>query len=203
MLVTGGNRYIGRALVHELARVGHRVTVVNSHPSDLPEGVERIHADRRIPGALRDALSSRVDDFDVVFDNTAYVVDDIEPMIQMFRGRVRHYVFTSSAAVYRRSFVQPVSETFRTHDAGDDDPRKAYGVGKVRREQRLMAEHAESGFPATSLRVSHTLGPRSPLVTRDPIFFARLEQGRPVFVPGEGFVRASCTSRTSRGRWSP
>lgn len=187
VLVTGGNRYIGRALVYELAARGHQVTVVNSHPSDLPDGVRRLHVDRRLPGALEAVLADHVEDFDVVFDNTAFVVADIEPMIRLFRGRVQHYVFTSSAAVYRRSFVQPVAETFRTHDAGDDDHRKAYGVGKVRCEQRLMAEFAEHGFPATSLRVSHTLGPRSPLVTRDPLFFARLEQGRPIFVPGDGF----------------
>jgi nucleoside-diphosphate-sugar epimerase len=191
VLVTGGNRYIGRALVFELAARGHEVTVVNSHLSELPDHARRIHADRRVPGQLEAALAPHAEDFDAVFDNTAYVVDDIEPMIEMFRGRVQHYVFTSSAAVYRRSFVQPVGETFRTHDAADDDPRKAYGVGKVRCEQRLLAEHAANGFPATSLRVSHTLGPRSPLVTRDPIFFARLEQGRPIFVPGDGFSSLS------------
>lgn len=31
------------------------------------------------------------------------------------------------------------------------------------------------------------VGPRSPLATRDPGFFARLEQGRPILVPGDGF----------------
>ena len=33
VLVTGGNRYIGRDLVFELARRGHEVTVINSHES--------------------------------------------------------------------------------------------------------------------------------------------------------------------------
>ena len=54
-------------------------------------------------------------------------------------------------------------------------------------EQYLAAEHERSGFPATSLRVGHTIGPMTPLVTREPIFFARLEQGRPIPIPGEGF----------------
>ena len=27
----------------------------------------------------------------------------------------------------------------------------------------------------------------SPLASRDPIFFARLEAGRPILIPGEGF----------------
>ena len=188
VLVAGGNRYIGLELVRLLAHQGHQVTVVNSHQVELPAGVQRLHADRRVPGEFRSALAPHRDSFDVVFDNTAFTLDDLEPMVQLFRGRVQHYVFTSSTAAYRRSFVQPIRETFRTHDPADDDPRKSYGVNKVRCEQRLAALHREDGFPTTSLRVSHTLGPRSPLVSRDPIFFARLEQGRPIFLPAEGFA---------------
>ena len=186
-LVTGGTRYIGLHLLQELVRRGHDVTVVNSHEADIPPEVRRIHCDRRVPGALVEALAPHRDDFDIVYDNTAYDVADLEPMVELFAGRIEHFVFTSSSAVYRRSFVQPMLETFRTHDAGDADPRKAYGVGKVRCEEHLMGLFAAGGFPATVLRVAHTLGPMSPLVTREPIFFARLEAGRPILIPGEGF----------------
>lgn len=186
-LVTGGNRYIGLHLLRELVARGHDVTVVNSHEADIPGEVRRIHGDRRIPGELVRVLGPHRDDFDIVYDNTAYDVADLEPMVELFAGRIRHFVFTSSSAVYRRSFVQPVRESFRTHDAGDADPRKAYGVGKVRCEQHLLGHHASSGFPATVLRVAHTLGPLSPLASRDPIYFARLEAGRPILVPAEGF----------------
>jgi nucleoside-diphosphate-sugar epimerase len=186
-LVTGGNRYIGLHLVQELVRRGHDVTVVNSHEADLPTEVRRIHCDRRVPGALTDSLASHRDEFDIVYDNTAYDIPDLEPMVELFAGRVRHFVFTSSSAVYRRSFVQPLRESFRTHDGSDPDPRKAYGVGKVRAERYLLDLHGSDRFPATVLRVAHTLGPMSPLASRDPIFFARLEAGRPILLPGEGF----------------
>jgi len=188
VLVSGGNRYIGLELVRELAAAGHQVTVINSHEVPLPAGVRRIHADRRQPGAFEAALTGRRDDFDVFFDNTAFTPDDVRPMVDLFRGRLTHYVFTSSQAVYRRSFVLPIREEFPRHDPMDDDPRKAYGVGKVRCEDLLAEEFAANGFPATSLRVGHTMGPRSPAPTRDPIFFARLEAGRPVLVPGDGFA---------------
>jgi nucleoside-diphosphate-sugar epimerase len=188
VLVTGGNRYIGLELVRRLAHDGHDVTVVNSHEVPLPDGVRRLHADRRVAGEFSSVLAPHRDSFDVVFDNTAFTLDDLQPMVDLFAGRVQHYVFTSSTAAYRRSFVQPMRETFRTHDPSDDDPRKSYGVNKIRCEQLLTALHQQHGFPATSLRVSHTMGPRSPLVTRDPIFFARLEQGRPIFLPAEGFA---------------
>ena len=104
-----------------------------------------------------------------------------------FEGRISQFVFTSSVAVYRRSFVQPVREDFRRHDPEDRDARKAYGVGKVNAEDHLRARFESSGFPATSLRVTHTFGPRTPLVTREPIIFKRLEERRPIFVPGDGF----------------
>ena len=169
-LVTGGNRYIGVHLLFELARRGHEVTVVNSHVGDMPEGCRRIHADRTVPGALFDALAPHRDEFDIVFDNTAYRVADLEPMIELFEGRVSQFVFTSSVAVYRRSFVQPVREEFRRHDPADPDPRKRYGAGKVACEDHLralvrgdrvsgnqLARHAHAGSPyaAGDTRADH------------------------------------------------
>jgi nucleoside-diphosphate-sugar epimerase len=188
ILVTGGNRYIGLDLIFELSRRGHEVTVINSHVAPLPAGARRIHADRRVPGEFEAALGPLRDDFDVVFDNTAFVPADVLPMVELFRGRLQHYVFTSSQAVYKRSFLQPIREDLRRHAPDDDDARKADGVGKVQCENLLSAEWEQNRFPATCLRVGHTMGPRSPQPTRDPAFFARLEAGRPILIPGEGFA---------------
>ena len=47
--VIGGTAFIGRALVHQLAKAGHELLVFHrglTH-SDLPEGVEELLADRR------------------------------------------------------------------------------------------------------------------------------------------------------------
>ena len=183
VLVTGGNRYIGLHLVFELARRGHDVTVVNSHEAPLPDGARRLHGDRTQPGVLLDVLGPHRDEFDAVFDNTAYTPRHLEPMVELFHGRVAHFVFTSSVAVYKRSFIQPVQETSPTHAADDADPRKAYGVGKVQSERYLLA----AGMPVTSLRVTHTIGPKSPLASREPSVFRKLELGRPILVPAEGF----------------
>jgi nucleoside-diphosphate-sugar epimerase len=188
VLVTGGNRYIGLHLLFELAAAGHEVTVVNSHLAAMPPGCRRIHADRRDPAVLYEALLPHRDEFDVVFDNTAYEIADLEPMIELFHGRVQQFVFTSSVAVYRRSLVQPVAEDAARHDPASDDPRKAYGVNKVRCEDLLSARWHDTGFPATSLRVSHTFGPLSPLASREPIMFKRLEEGRPILLPGRGMA---------------
>jgi nucleoside-diphosphate-sugar epimerase len=184
-LVLGGNRYIGLNLVFELARQGHEVTVVNSHEAELPDGARRLHADRRVPGELASVLGAHRDDFDIVYDNTAYHVTDLEPVVEAFSDRAAQLVFTSTTAVYRRSYVHPIAETFPRHPPGDEDPRKAYGVGKVECEDYLLA--LREPIAVTVMRVGHTIGPMSPLATREPLFFARLEQGRPIPIPGEGF----------------
>ena len=112
--------------------------MVNSHEGPLPEGARRIHCDRTQPGALAAALADRRNAFDVIFDHTAYHPADMAPLIELFGGRVAHYVFTSSQAVYRRSFVQPLREDFRRHAPDNTDPRAAYGVGKVQCEDHLL-----------------------------------------------------------------
>ena len=171
----GGNRYIGLCLVEELVRQGHEVTVMNSHAVPYPAGVRRLHGDRQQPGAIHEVLGPHRDEFDAVFDNTSYFPKDLEPMVELFNGRVQH-------------FVQPVQEDFRRHAPDDPDHRKSYGVGKVQCEDYLDDLHRRTGLPHTTLRVGHTFGPRSPLVTRDPLFFRRMELGRPTLVPGDGFA---------------
>jgi nucleoside-diphosphate-sugar epimerase len=111
----------------------------------------------------------------------------MEPVIETFDGRVQHLVFTSSVAAYKRSWVQPVREDSARHAPDDTHLGKAYGVGKVKCEDHLTALYEERGLPTTSLRVTHTIGPKTPLVTREPIFFKRLEEGRPILLPADGF----------------
>jgi len=151
----------------------------------LPNGVEELHADIRDPQSVHAALGER--SFDVAAEFLAFTPEHIRTDLELFEGRVGQFVFTSSVAVYRRSFVQPVREEFRRHDPDDPDPRKRYGAWKVACEDHLRARFEATGFAATSLRVTHTLGPRTPLVTREPIIFKRLEDRRPIFVPGDGF----------------
>jgi len=191
VLVTGGNRYIGLELLHELANGGHDVTVINSHEAALPDGVRRIHCDRTQTGALAGVLADHRDAFDAIFDHTAYHPADMAPLIELFGDRVSHYIFTSSQAVYRRSYVQPIREHFPRHAPDNTDPRSAYGVGKVQCEDHLLGLWKSDGLPVTILRVGHTLGPRSPAATRDPALFARIEAGRPILVPGEGYAALS------------
>ena len=59
VLVMGGTQFNGLALVRELARHGHDVTVLNrgKTPVELPRGVRRLFADRT---AFSDAEATRL-----------------------------------------------------------------------------------------------------------------------------------------------
>ena len=62
VLVLGGTRFIGLALVEELLGAGHTVAVVHrgEHESpDLPPTVEHIHTARRDLAAERDVIAIR------------------------------------------------------------------------------------------------------------------------------------------------
>lgn len=185
VLVMGGNRYIGLQLVRELVEQGHDVTVLNSHEADLPAGVQRLHGQRHEPGVLEALLGPRRDDFDAVFDNTAYAPEHLQPMIELFGGRVRHFVFTSSIAVYEMAAAQPVEEHFPVGRDAATALYGAYAVGKVACEDLLHREHEASGLPFSAFRVAHTMGPMSPAVTREPGTFKRLEEGRPLIIAGK------------------
>lgn len=185
VLVMGGNRYIGLQLVHELVRQGHAVTVLNSHEAPLPEGVRRLHGDRHEPGLLQRVLGPISDSFDAVFDNTSYAPEHLAPMIEIFRGKVRHFVFTSSIAVYEMREAQPIDETAEVGRNAATALYGAYAAGKVQCEDMLEREYRANGLPCTSMRITHTCGPMSPAVSREPGTFKRLEEGRPLLIAGK------------------
>lgn len=185
VLVMGGNRYIGLQLVYELVEQGHDVTVLNSHEADLPPVVTRLHGQRHEPGTLERLLTPLLDSFDAVFDNTSYAPEHLEPMIELFRGRVQHFVFTSSIAVYEMAAAQPIDESGPVGRDAGTALYGAYAAGKVQCEDLLAREFADNGFPVTTLRVTHSCGPMSPAVSREPGTFMRLELGRPLLIAGK------------------
>lgn len=184
-LVMGGNRYIGLQLVEELVEQGHEVTVLNSHDAPLPKSVHRLVGNRHEAGVLQQLLNPLKNSFDAVFDNTAYTPDHLRPMIDIFRGRVRHFVFTSSIAVYEMAAAQPIDENSAVGRDAETALYGAYAAGKVSCEELLTREFQTNGLPFTSLRVTHTCGPMSPAVSREPGAFRRLELGRPLLIAGK------------------
>ncbi len=183
VLVVGGSQFNGFALVQELARRGHDVTVLNRGRTDapFPEGIRRVTADRTDRERMAEALQG--EEFDCVHDMCAYHPEDVELMVDLLRGRVGHYVFVSSTVIYARSTLLPIIETSPV-DRGAQQIE--YGLHKLLCEDRLLEEFASSGFPATTVALSMVMGPRNIVPDREQRMFVRLLRGRPVLVLGRG-----------------
>ena len=107
----GGTNFNGLALVHELVRQGHEVTVLNRGRStaEIPDSVSRLVADRSQPETVRAVLAGT--EWDVIADITAYHPHDVELMIELFAGHLGHYIFASSTVTYAQTDVLPITET--------------------------------------------------------------------------------------------
>src|SRR5215207_7704320 len=108
-LVLGGSVFVGKHTVDALLARGHEVAVLNRGrtPTDLPEEVERLVADRTDIDQLRSALDGR--DWDAVFDVSGFVMaaggSDIEGLLDLLEGHVGHYVYVSSIMAYDQSLA--------------------------------------------------------------------------------------------------
>jgi nucleoside-diphosphate-sugar epimerase len=182
----GGSRFNGLALVEELHRHGHEVSTFNRGRTntDLPRGVRQLYGDRKDPQSLKEAIGGQ--DFDVVHDTSAYVLEDVQSMVDLLRGRTGHYIFASSCAVYDPVFerVLPIGED--TPLNWSEDPSNNYGRNKAICERFLVENYRRTGFPISITRYPMVYGPRNFSPYREAMMFTRLLLGRPVLLPGDG-----------------
>ncbi len=183
VLVMGGTQFNGLALVHELVRSGHEVTVCNrgKTPADLPPEVAHLVADRTDHSMLREVIGRT--EWDCVQDITAYHPPDVEVMIDILSDRVGHYIFASSTVIYARSDILPIPESGPDERGAD---QIEYGLHKLLCEDLLLQAHADHGFPATTVPFSMVFGPHNSLRDRERRMFSRLLAGRKILVPGDG-----------------
>ncbi|MCX7752152.1 MAG: NAD-dependent epimerase/dehydratase family protein [Blastocatellia bacterium] len=195
ILVLGGTRFFGLQLVHRLVEEGHQVTVLTRGrtPASLPPSVERLVGDRQQATALREAVGTRT--WDVVIDNIGFTAEDSRLAIEVFAGRTKRFLFTSTAAVY--SCLEGVMNPYREDDTerlperaqARGDPRLAYGFGKLEAERVLQRAYREQGFPVTILRLPVVIGPRDHTL-RAYSYWVRLKDHAPLILPDGG--RTDC-----------
>jgi nucleoside-diphosphate-sugar epimerase len=184
VLVIGGTLFIGRMLVAELLKSGHKVTVLHRKPGhDLGKRVGELIADRNDPAAVREALvGSR---FDIVLDNVydwerGTTGAQVEATARACGDSLRRYVFMSSVAAYGDGL---------NHHEGDalapDDHSDAYVRNKAMSERALFRLHQRCGFPVVTLRPPFLYGPGNPFY-REAFFWDRLRDKRPIIMPGDG-----------------
>ena len=179
----GGTRFNGLHLVWELERYGHNVTILNRGMTEayIPRNVRRLYADRKDHNALREVLAG--EKFDVIFDISAYVLDDVKGIVDIISGRVGHYIFASSTVVYGATNILPITEDFPLDST---EQQSQYGIDKIICEEYLIDLQRKNRFPATIARFSMVFGPDNNLIDREQRMFTRLLKGREILIPGRG-----------------
>ena len=183
VLVMGGTRFNGLALVNELYKQGHQVTVLNRGVTEapLPKAVRRLVADRNDAAALKAALGN--EEWDCVQDISGYNLPQVRSLVECVKGRVGHYIFASSTVTYAATRILPIRES----SAVDATPRQnEYARNKLECEAYLFSLYRSERFPATSVPFSMVFGPNNIIPDREQKMFQRLLLGRPILVPGDG-----------------
>ena len=173
ILVTGGNGFVGRALVRALHEDGHDVVapVRRAEPPDIGGVTWLPGFDFDSNGALQQAL----DDAEAVVHCAAYahrtrrITDHDREQFETVNvglsrrlydaavtAGVGQFVFISSIGALRAASDEPVTE--QTPPA----PTSDYGKSKLRAEQQLRSMARSSATELTILRPSLVYGPGNP-----------------------------------------
>ena len=180
VLVLGGTRFLGRALVDALLERGHSPTLFNRGQTgtELFPEVEKLRGDRSSDLSALDGRS-----WDVVLDVAAYLPAEVRLSTDALQGAAGRYVFVSSISVYADMSERPVegAAVAELEPGGDDDTSdETYGARKAACE-RIVEEGFGGG--ALVVRPGLIVGPHDP-TGRFTYWPHRVARGGEVLAPG-------------------
>jgi nucleoside-diphosphate-sugar epimerase len=185
ILFIGGTGIISTACTQLAVSRGLDLTLLNRGQRPPIRGARQVVADISNHSQARAALGNEI--WDVVVDFISFTPAEIESRLQLLRGRVRQYIFISSASAYQK----PVTDYLVTESTPLANPFWDYSRNKLACVDRLQRALREEAFPVTIIRPSFTYG-----VTVIPLpmnswslpytAIDRLRRGAPVIIPGDG-----------------
>lgn len=179
LLLLGGPKFVGRAVIDAALERGHEVTLFNrgTTGAELYPELERIVGDR--DGGL-DGLLGR--GWDAVVDTSGYLPRLVAASAGLLAAAVDHYVFVSSVSVYAsfRDVVDEGAALAELSAPGSEDIPTDYGALKA-----LCEREVEQAFPgrSTLVRAGLIVGPHDP-TGRFTYWPHRVAEGGDVLVPG-------------------
>jgi nucleoside-diphosphate-sugar epimerase len=177
LLVLGGTKFLGRAVVDAALGRGHQVTLFNrgqTNPGLYP-GLETIRGDRRSDIGRLAGLR-----FDAVVDVPGMLPADVAPTAAALRGSVGRYVFVSTVSVYAEHSNPQIEGDPVLVPAEGQDPGTAYGAGKAAAELVVSGAFAERSLV---VRPGLIVGPHDP-TDRFAYWPRRIARGGRVLAPG-------------------
>lgn len=182
-LFIGGSGVISSACVWEAVAQGIDLTVLNRGKTSkraLPPNINTLTADARNKAELEAVLAQKT--FDVVVDFIAFTPEHIQLDLDVFTGKTKQFVFISTASAYQKPVNHlPITESTPLHNPHWDYSRK-----KIACEDALIQAHRQNGFPVTIIRPSHTYDKTLFPFLGGTTTFARMQQGKPVLIIGDG-----------------
>lgn len=178
LLVLGGTRFLGRALVEDALARGHELTLFNrGHTNaELFPAAEKVRGDRTQTLA---PLADR--EWDAVVDVATFSPRAVRISIDALRGRVGRYVYVSSISVYADLSTPPVEGAPVAELADPDDESIAvYGALKAVCEQLVQDAF---GDDALVVRPGLIVGRHDP-TDRFTYWPVRVAEGGRVLAPG-------------------
>jgi 2'-hydroxyisoflavone reductase len=181
ILVLGGTKFLGRAVVDDALRRRHEPTLFNrgsTNPGLFPEA-EHLRGDRKRDLSL---LEGRT--WDAVIDTSGYIPADVRASAQQLRETGR-YVFISSVSVYADFSTGP-TEASTTAELGsmpvDELAPDFSNYGPLKALSEAEVERA-FGDRAFIVRPGLIVGPHDP-TGRFTYWARRLARGGKVLAPG-------------------
>ena len=146
----------------------------------VPAGATVLRGDIRDPASAQQALGDLT--FDAVVNWVAFTPEHVLADFDLFRERTAQYVFISSASAYQTPPERmPVVESTPLRN-----PFWQYSRDKIACEELLTTAYRDAAFPATIVRPSHTYDQTSVPFDGGWTAVARMRQGKPVVVHGDG-----------------
>jgi len=182
VLFIGGTGIISSACAPLAIERGMQVYLLNRGQSfrPTPAGAQVLHGDIRDPESVREAIKGH--NFDVVVDWIAFTPEHIQTDIDLFKSRTKQYIFISSASAYQKPIsLLPITESTPLHN-----PFWEYSRNKIACEELLTKTYRDEGFPITIVRPSHTYDKTLLPNMGGYTDIARLRQGKPVIIHGDG-----------------
>lgn len=198
LLILGGPKFLGRALIDAAQAYGHEVTLFNRGRTnaELYPEVEKLYGDR--DGDL-EALRGRR--WDAVVDTSGYVPRIVNAAAELLADAADHYAFVSSLSVYTSSAMPGRDESAAVGTLEDETVEEITG-GTYGPLKMLCEQAAERHFPGRALHIRSGLivGPHDPS-DRFTYWPWRVAQGGEVLAPETAAYRVQLIDVGDLASW--
>ncbi|MHA2032776.1 MAG: NAD-dependent epimerase/dehydratase family protein [Candidatus Kariarchaeaceae archaeon] len=184
VLVIGGTKFVGRAIIDSFLRNGHEITMFNrgkTNPNLYKSKVTQIKGDRE-----KDLEKLGDKSWDVVIDTCGYVPRIVKLSVDYLKDKVKNYVFISSVSAYSSKNKKNVDERAELATLEDETVEEitgeSYGGLKVLCENEVFDVFKDR---TTILRPGLIVGPHDP-TNRFSYWPIRIRKGGEILAPGDG-----------------